>query len=333
MIASENRPPLVVLGSGSWGTALALYGATQFEKVILWGPFAEEIDAINAHRENKKYIPGVKFPSHIESTTSLNDAFSQECILVVSVPSHVFIQTIEKILPFQSKIKAILIATKGVSDDGQFLHELTSEVFTSTPLVLLSGPSFAKEVACGLPTSVTFAGQDKEHVSALQNLFHTAIFRVYPSDDMRGVAIGGVVKNVLAIAVGLCEGLGFGANARAAMITSGLHEMKHLIHAIGGNLETVLSLAALGDTILTTTDNQSRNRRFGLALGQGKSVEQAEQEIGQVVEGKHNVKELLLLAERFNVEMPISQQVYQVIFEGKSGQDAMTDLLNLPVPH
>lgn len=322
---------LVVLGSGSWGTALAIYGASRFEQVVLWGPFAEEIDAINRDRANEKYIPGVKIPENIIGTTDLAEALSQDCVLLACVPSHVFTLTLEQIIPFKTQIQALLIATKGVTDEGLFLHEIARQKIPNLPVVLLSGPSFAKEVATGLPTAVTFASDDEQALHRLQALFHSPIFRVYPSDDLPGVAIGAVVKNVLAIAVGVSEGLGYGANARAALITGGLHEMKQLSLARGGQVKTVLSLAALGDMILTTTDNQSRNRRFGLALGQGKDIAQAEKDIGQVVEGKTNVKQLMAMAKEFDISMPICQAVYEVLYENKAAKQAMLDLLNLPM--
>ena len=331
MIEAKARPPLVVLGCGSWGTALALYGASRFERVTLWGPFSEEIDALTRDRENKKYIPGVVIPQNIHCTTSLEEAFKENCIVLVSVPSHVFIKTIQAIAPFVSQFKALIIATKGVTEEGLFLHERTKALLTGVPIAMLSGPSFAKEVAQKMPTAITLASMDTAMLEELHTILHSPSFRVFPSDDLYGVAIGGVVKNVIAIAVGMSDGVGFGANARAALITQGLQEMSVLNRAVGGKEETIVSLAALGDMVLTTTDNQSRNRRFGIALGLGQSVDLAEEEIGQVVEGKRNVKELLLLAARYQVDLPIAKQVYQVVYEGKSAKQAMLDILNLPV--
>lgn len=331
MNVMRSREPIVILGCGSWGTALALHCANQFDQVVMWGPFEKEVAALNADRENKQYIPGIRFPDHIRCTSALSDALSVPAIVLISVPSHVFTETIVQLVPLQASVRAMVIATKGISADGQFLHEIARQQLPHTPIALLSGPSFAKEVAQGLPTSITLACTDTRWREALRSSFHSPLFRVYPTDDLNGVAMGAVVKNVIAIAVGISEGLGFGANARAALITNGLHEMKHLIRAVGGKEETTLSLAALGDMVLTTTDNQSRNRRFGLALGQGKPLEQAEAEIGQVVEGKKNVKELLRFAKRFSIQMPISTAVYQIIFERKSAHQAMMDLLNQPI--
>lgn len=331
MIEAKVRPPLVVLGCGSWGTALALYGATQFERVILWGPFQEEIEALTQDRENKRYIPGVSFPANLHCTLSLNEAFADPCVVMISVPSHVFMQTIQAIAPFASQFKALMIATKGVTEEGQFLHEQAQAVLVNVPVAVLSGPSFAKEVAQKMPTAVTLACQHPAIAQELHQYFHSPLFRVYLSEDLYGVSIGGVVKNVIAIAVGMSDGVGFGANARAALITQGLQEMRLLNRAVGGKEETTVSLAALGDMVLTTTDNQSRNRRFGIALGLGKTSELAEEEIGQVVEGKRNVKELLLLAKRYQIELPITDQVYQVIYQGKAAKQAMLDLLHLPI--
>lgn len=326
------RLPLIVLGCGSWGTALALYGATRFEQLKLWGPFADEINMLNQDRENKKYIPGVKFPKHLVCTASLDEALEADSLVLICVPSHVFVETITHLKPFTSKIKTLIIATKGVTENGLFLHELAEEIL-GVPVAVLSGPSFAKEVAMKMPTSVSLASKSADVLTHLTPLLHSAFFRIYPSTDVRGVAIGGVVKNVIAIAVGISDGLGFGANARAALITKGLQEMSLLSRAVGGQLETIMSLAGLGDMVLTTTDNQSRNRRFGLALGQGQAVDAAEQAIGQVVEGKRSVKELLLMAKQYKVELPICEQMEQVIYGAKPAQNAMLDLLNLPIQH
>lgn len=332
MSALLARLPLIVLGCGSWGTALALYSSTRFEQLKLWGAFADEVKALNQDRENKKYVPGIQFPKHLVCTSSLEDAFEADALVLICVPSHVFVDTLKQLKPFASKIKTLIIATKGVTEDGLFLHEIAEEIL-NVPVAILSGPSFAKEVAMKMPTSLSLASKSTVVLKEVTPLFHSAFFRIYPSTDVRGVAIGGVVKNVIAIAVGISDGLGFGANARAALITKGLHEMSLLTKAVGGQLETIMSLAGLGDMVLTTTDNQSRNRRFGLALGYGQAVEVAEKSIGQVVEGKRNVKDLLLMARQYNVALPICSQVEQIIYNAKSAQNAMLDLLNLPIQH
>lgn len=323
----------IVLGSGSWGSALALYLAKQHHQVTLWGHDPDAMAACAKTHINEQYLPGFTFPDHVTFTSSLNDAFQQvtnTTLILIVVPSHAFAEVMQLIAPFLPVDSGIVWATKGLSEQGELLHEVCEKNCGKRPMAILSGPSFATEVAKGLPTAVTIATTEPAFGQALQTAFHSETFRVYLSDDVQGVELGGAVKNVLAIAVGMSDGLGYGANARSALITRGLAELCRLGDALGAKHTTLIGLSGVGDIVLTCTDNQSRNRRFGLSLGQGISQSQAEQTIGQVVEGKTNAKQVMLLAKKLNVEMPICSQVFDVLFGNLSPQQAVNNLLARP---
>jgi glycerol-3-phosphate dehydrogenase (NAD(P)+) len=318
-----------VLGSGSWGTALAILAARNGCKTLLWGHNSEQIRRLQYDSENQHYLPGFKFPDSLHATADLAEvtAFSQT--LLIAVPSHAFKETLLKLKPLVTEQVKIAWATKGFDPtDGLLLHQIVAEVFSShIPTAVLSGPTFAKEVAANLPTAMTIASTDSQFASELAALFSSNRFRSYTSTDMIGVQVGGAIKNVLAIAAGIADGLGFGANTRAALITRGLTEIMRLGIHLGGKPETFMGLAGLGDLILTCTDNQSRNRRLGLALGQGKSQQQAAQEIGQEIEGVSAAKETYLLARKYQIEMPITEQTYKVLYENLNPLVAVQNLL------
>ncbi len=323
----------IVLGSGSWGSALALYLAKQNHSVVLWGHDPNDIAECAKTHVNARYLPGFTFPHDVVFTSSLTDAFLQvtdDTTILLAVPSHAFAEVTQAIALLIPKGCGIVWVTKGLSEQGELLHELCEKHCGKRPMAVLSGPSFAKEVAQGLPTAVTIATKEPAFAKALQTAFHSEQFRVYLSDDLEGVELGGAVKNVLAIAVGMSDGLGYGANARAALITRGLAELCRLGDALGAKHKTLIGLSGIGDIVLTCTDNQSRNRRFGLSLGQGISQAEAEQTIGQVVEGKTNAKQVMILAKKLNVEMPICQQVFDVLFGNTLPQQAVNNLLTRP---
>ncbi len=237
---------------------------------------------------------------------------------------------LSQVKPFLRSDSRICWATKGLEPEtGRLLKDVAVDALGSdVPLAVLSGPTFAQELAAGLPTAISVASPDAEFVADLQEKIHCdKTFRVYSNNDFIGMQLGGAVKNVIAIGAGMSDGIGFGANARTALITRGLAEMCRLGAALGAQPETFMGMAGLGDLVLTCTDNQSRNRRFGLALGAGKSVEQAQQDIGQVVEGYRNTKEVWQLAKRNGVEMPITEQIYQVLYQGKDAREAAKELL------
>lgn len=319
-----------ILGAGSWGTALAILAAKNGCNVLLWGHHGEHIAALANDRENKQYLPGVSFPENLSVTSELGNIAEFSSIVLIAVPSHAFKDTLIKFKTYAPNNINITWATKGFySGNGALMHELVAEMFSpETPVAILSGPTFAKEVAAGLPTAVTIASSDSLLAQQLTSIFHSERFRIYTSSDMVGVEVGGAVKNVLAIAAGIADGLGFGANTRAALITRGLTEIIRLGIKLGGHQETFLGLAGLGDLILTCTDNQSRNRRLGLALGQGKCRISAVQEIGQEIEGVLAAKETYLLARKNAIDMPITEQTYKVLYEGLEPLTAVQNLLS-----
>ncbi|MDD5277207.1 MAG: NAD(P)-dependent glycerol-3-phosphate dehydrogenase [Methylovulum sp.] len=320
---------IAILGSGSWGTALAILAAKNGCQTLLWGHNPAHIAALVEERQNRRYLPGVPFPGTLNLTSDLRDCVAFNSPLLLVVPSHAFETTLRKLKPLVADDVKIAWATKGFNaSSGLLLHEIVAEVFSvQTPAAIISGPSFAREVAADLPTAITIASTQADFSGQLANIFHNSRFRTYTSSDVVGVEVGGAVKNVLAIAAGIADGLGFGANTRAALITRGLTEVMRLGIQLGGKQETFMGLAGLGDLILTCTDNQSRNRRFGLALGEGKDKATAIQEIGQEIEGISAAKETFLLAKKYAIDMPITEQTYKVLYEGLAPLAAVENLL------
>lgn len=309
---------ITLLGAGSWGTALALLLAKNNCEVLLWGHDVNEIGALAKDREHRVLLPGFMLPEQIALTTNLAFASQFSDIILLAVPSHAFAATLMQLKSsLLTKSINIAWATKGFNPhDGRLLHQVVADIFSpETPAAILSGPTFAREVAQNLPTAVTIASNQVDFATRLASIFHSDRFRAYTSADIVGVEVGGAVKNVLAIAAGIADGLGFGANTRAALITRGLSEIMRLGICLGGKPETFTGLAGLGDLLLTCTDNQSRNRRFGLALGQGKKREEIVKEIGQEIEGISAAKETYMLANKLNIDLPITEQTYKVLYE------------------
>ncbi|MCP4994239.1 MAG: NAD(P)-dependent glycerol-3-phosphate dehydrogenase [Gammaproteobacteria bacterium] len=323
----DHRPTIGVLGAGAWGTALAILLGRNGNRVKLWGHLTEEIDPLSNNRAHPA-LPNAPFPESLEPTSDLNHALSAIDELLVVVPSHVFRQVLNQVAPILDSDCSVSWATKGLDPDrGQLLHEVAVEVLGQRPLAVISGPTFAKEVATGLPTALTIASTEHAHSTRLAGYLGCDSCRPYTSSDLIGVEVGGAVKNIMAIAAGIADGLGFGANARAALITRGLAEIMRLGTALGGRQETFMGLAGLGDLVLTCTDNQSRNRQMGLALAKGLSIEAARLEIGQAVEGVGTTREVLQQAQRLKIEMPITEQVYQVLYEQLDPKAAVRALL------
>lgn len=320
-----------VLGAGSYGSALAISLARNGHPTLLWGHDPAHVAVLEQDRCNKAFLPDVPFPADLQLTADLQYAVQAAPVLLLVVPSHVFGQVLAQIKPFLRPDTRIAWATKGLEpDSGRLLQDVAREVLgDEMPLAAISGPTFAKELAAGLPTAISVASTHDNFADDLSRLLHCGrSFRVYTSPDFVGLQLGGAVKNVIAIGAGLSDGLGFGANARTALITRGLVEMQRLGAALGADAKTFMGMAGLGDLVLTCTDNQSRNRRFGLALGAGKDVDTAMTEIGQVVEGYRNTKEVHLLAARNGVEMPICEQIFKVLYEGKNPKEAAIALLS-----
>lgn len=322
--------PVAVLGAGSWGTALAISLSRNGEATMLWGRDEVQITTFDSVRCNTRYLPDVSFPQSLQLNSNLEDIISQAGDILVVVPSHGFRGILENIKPYLNDSQRIAWATKGFeSGSGKLLHQVATDVFGSErSFAVISGPTFAGEVARGLPTAVTVASDDQDFANYLANRLHTDTFRIYTSDDVVGVEVGGAVKNVLAIAAGISDGLSYGANARAALITRALAEIMRLGIDLGAKAETLMGLTGVGDLILTCTDNQSRNRRLGLALGQGKSLEEALASISQVVEGVQTAREVNELATSRGVDMPIVHTVYQILYEGMKPKDAVHELLS-----
>lgn len=321
---------MTVIGAGSYGTALALTLARNGHHVVLWGHDPNHIAQLDAERCNTAFLPDVTFPETLHLESDLATALAASRNILVVVPSHVFGQVLQQIKPLMLPNARIVWATKGLeAETGRLLQDVAREALgPDIPLAVISGPSFAKELAAGLPTAISLASTDENFESDLQQLLHCGkSFRVYSNPDFIGVQLGGAVKNVIAIGAGMSDGIGFGANARTALITRGLAEMTRLGCALGASPETFMGMAGLGDLVLTCTDNQSRNRRFGMMLGQGLDVELAQQNIGQVVEGYRNTKEVRELASRVGVEMPITEEIYQVLYCGKNAHEAALTLL------
>lgn len=319
-----------VYGAGSWGTALALQLARNGLDVLLWDFNPEHIALYDKQRENIYYLPGISFPDNLKCTDSIEEMVLHSKEQLIVIPSHGFRSLLNSIQPFLSGTHNIYWATKGLEvGSGKLLHEvLIEELGSDVPYGLVSGPTFALEVAKGLPSAMTAAASTPELARRIASAFQGGNYRVYTSDDVIGVELGGAVKNVLAIAAGISDGLGFGANARAALITRGLAEIIRLAETMGAKNETIMGLSGVGDLVLTCTDNQSRNRRLGLALGQGKTVEEALEEIGQAVEGAKTSSCIGMLAKRAGVEMPICHAVHRVIYDNLAPKQAVKNLLS-----
>lgn len=324
----SRQPPVAVLGAGSWGSALAILIARNGREVVLWSNDPEQVVAMCEQRCNRAYIPEVEFPDGLTPSADLAQALQTCNEVIVAVPSEAFRPVVEASRPLLHPQARLAWATKGFDPgSGKLLHQVAAELCGDEfPVAVISGPSFAHEVAAGLPTALTVASDDAQFSQDLASMLHNDTFRAYSSSDVVGVEVGGAVKNVLAIAAGISDGLGFGANARAALITRGLAEITRLGVALGGQMETFTGLAGLGDLVLTCTDDQSRNRRMGLALAKGESAGTTLKAIGQVVEGVQTAREVRQLAGRNSVEMPICEQVYSVLFEQRAPRDAVVAL-------
>ncbi|WP_241085373.1 NAD(P)H-dependent glycerol-3-phosphate dehydrogenase [Candidatus Vondammii sp. HM_W22] len=325
---TAQHPVIAVLGSGSWGTALAILLSRNGAIVRLWGHLATESERLHRDGENREFLPGYPFPGGLSVTADLGAALQGAEEVIIVVPSHAFKAVLEKAVPMMELQTSLSWATKGVEPQTlSLLHEVAADLLGDKPTAVISGPSFASEVAKRLPTAVTVASSSPEHAEKIAGYLHSDCFRAYTSDDIIGLEVGGAAKNVMAIGAGIADGLGFGANTRAALITRGLAEIMRLGMALGGKRETLMGLGGMGDLVLTCTDDQSRNRRMGLALAQGLSIDEAKQEIGQEVEGVMTAQAIYNKARKLGVEMPITEQVYRVLHQNLDPKEAVQNLL------
>jgi glycerol-3-phosphate dehydrogenase (NAD(P)+) len=326
---AARQETIAVVGAGSWGTALAIQFARTGHRTLLWGLPEDHLDRLTEDRENQHYLPGAAFPETLEVEPDLARAMAEAPVVVIAVPSHAFREVLERVRPLLRPDARLAWATKGFEvATGRLPHQVAREVLGSDiPLAVLSGPTFAREVGMGLPTAMTIAATQDDYARRLAECLSGESFRAYTSSDIVGVEVGGAVKNVLAIGAGISDGLGFGANTRIALITRGLVEMTRLGVALGAQPATFMGLAGMGDLVLTCTDDQSRNRRMGLALAGGKTVEEAEKEIRQVVEGVLAAEAVHRVAEKAAVEMPICEQIYRILYEGAEPKEAVGALM------
>jgi glycerol-3-phosphate dehydrogenase (NAD(P)+) len=324
---------IAVLGAGSWGTALAIQFARSGRGTRLWGRDPDALDAMARERRNARYLPTGGFPPSLTATCDLGEALRGASDVLIAVPSHAFRAVLGELAPRLAPEQRVAWATKGFElDSGKLPHQVAREILgPDRGIAVLSGPTFAREVGAGLPTAMTVASPDSAFATSLATDLSSENFRAYISSDIVGVEVGGAVKNVLAVGAGLSDGLGFGANTRVALITRGIVEMTRLGVALGAERETFMGLAGLGDVVLTCTDDQSRNRRFGLLLAAGKAVDEALAEIGQAVEGYVAARAVRTVAQREKVSMPIAEAIYGVLYENLPPKDVVVALMRRPI--
>lgn len=321
---------IVVIGAGSYGTALAISLARNGHKVLLWGRNYKKIKLLETSRCNQTYLPDIQFPSILRLESSLSIALASSRNILVVVPSHVFGKVLIQLKPHLKQDARIVWATKGLeSETGRLLEDVARDILgPKIPLAVISGPAFASELASGLPISIILASKYIAFRNYLKKIFYfRGRFHVYVTSDIIGVQLAGAVKNVIAISAGISDGVDLGANSRMLLITQGLSEMSRLGKSMGASQSTFNGMAGLGDLVLTCTDNKSRNRYFGILIGKRVSIQDAKKRIGQVVEGYQNTKEVLVLANRYGVSMPIVEQLYRVLYNEKNTYTAVSVFL------
>lgn len=317
-----------VIGAGSWGTALAYLLYQNGHDVTLWSIVEAEVELLTTKRENPDKLPGVKLPDSMVITSDLQEAVSGKDVLVLAVPSLFVRSTACKMKEYVGKGQIIVNVAKGIEDGT--LHTLSQVIGSELPqaeIAVMSGPSHAEEVGRGIPTTIVVGARNRKTAEYLQNIFMSNVFRVYTSPDVLGIELGGALKNVVALAAGIADGLGYGDNTKAALITRGITEIARLGMAMGGKLETFSGLSGIGDLIVTCASMHSRNRRAGILIGKGYSYEEAMKEVNMVVEGVYSAKAAIGLAEKYQVQIPIIEQVNEVLFHGKKADEAVKDLM------
>lgn len=319
---------ICVAGAGSWGLALALLLNKNGHEVTVWSAVEQEIRMLKEEHENKKCLPGVMIPDSIKLTTELSEALEDKSVIVMAVASPFIRSTAAKFKPFIKDGQVIVNVAKGIEESTLFtLSQVIEDELPNADVAVLSGPSHAEEVSRFIPTTIVIGAHSKSTADSLQNMFMNEVFRVYTSPDVLGIELGASLKNVIALAAGIADGIGFGDNTKAALITRGIHEIARLGVAMGGKSQTFSGLTGIGDLIVTCASMHSRNRRAGILIGQGKSMDEAMKEVNMVVEGVHSAKAAILLAKKYDVPMPIIEQVNEVLFNGKNAKAAVTDLM------
>lgn len=317
-----------VIGAGSWGIALALLLTNNGHDVTVWSIVKEEIDMLNDKHEHVDKLPGVKLPDSMKCTATLQEAIEGKDVLVLAVPS-VFTRSTAKLMKeFVAEGQKIVSVAKGIEEDTlMILTEIIEQEIPQADVSVLSGPSHAEEVGRGIPTTIVVGSKTKETAEYLQNLFMNEVFRVYTSSDILGMELGGALKNVVALSAGMADGLGYGDNTKAALITRGIAEISRLGVAMGGKAETFYGLTGIGDLIVTCASVHSRNRKAGMLIGQGKTMDEAMKEVKMVVEGVYSAKAAMALSKKYNISMPIIEQVNMILFENKPADEAVKDLM------
>ena len=319
---------IAVIGSGGWGTAIASLLAKNGHSVILWSYLQSESSALSEYKENKQFLPGVISPDSVRYTASLEEAAKNAEIIVMVTPSQAILKTAKLLSPFVAPGTIVVTASKGLEEESQKrLSEVIADEIPQAKVAVMSGPSHAEEVGREMPTTNVIASKDIMVSRYLQDIFMCDTFRVYTSQDMLGVELGGALKNVIALCAGISDGLGLGDNAKAALMTRGLAEITRLGVSMGADPLTFSGLSGIGDLIVTCTSMHSRNRRAGILIGQGLSPEKAVEEVKMVVEGFYTTKNAYALAKRVGVEMPIVEHAYSILFEGKDPKAAVMSLM------
>lgn len=320
---------MCVIGAGSWGTALALVLAENNNKVSLWTLDEIQKESINLKRDNSKYLPNIFIHKNIEATCNIEHAILNSELIVLAVPSQAIREISKKIKPYLSSNQIVVNVAKGLEKStGLRMSEVVLSEIKDAKYVALSGPSHAEEVALGLPTTITVASKDIENAVKVQEFFMNKNFRVYTNNDLIGVELGGTLKNIIAFGAGICDGIGYGDNTKSALITRGLAEIKRLGVSLGANPETFSGLSGIGDLIVTCTSGHSRNRKAGMLIGQGKNLKETLEEVQMVVEGVVATEVAYNLSKKMNVEMPITESIYSVLYGGVSAQDAVKELMS-----
>lgn len=317
-----------IMGAGSWGTALALLLANNGHNVTMWSIDQAEVEMLCTHREHQSKLPGVKLPENISFTNNMPEGIEGKDVIVLAVPSIFTRGTAHNMRPYVAEGQILVNVAKGIEDDTlKTLSEQIEEEIPQAVVAVLSGPSHAEEVGRGIPTTVVVGARKRETAEYLQGIFMSDVFRVYTSPDVLGVELGGSLKNVIALAAGMADGLGYGDNTKAALITRGIAEIARLGVKMGGTIESFHGLAGIGDLIVTCASVHSRNRKAGYLIGQGRTMQEAMDEVQMVVEGVYSAKAAGKLAKQYGVSMPIVEEVNKVLFEDKKAADAVKDLM------